>query len=142
MIGPNEQKNPPQIWTQTLLIPKNSGKKKTETVVKTGPTPRIRVCHNIELLSYEPPNLELKILSDGHFSCRAFIHDLGLKLNSCAHITQLHLNRMGVITTQECLKKYELHSKLISEAIDKYSNLCSKDLKKFEDLKTSYRRII
>ena len=135
-IGPTEQLNPPPIWSQSLLLPKITDKKRTESVVKPEPTPRIRVCHNIEILSFKPPDLKLKIISDGHFSCRQFIHDLGVKLNSCAHLTQLHLNRMGVITTKDCLKKYELHSIQISEAIDKYTKLCSKDLK------TNYRRII
>lgn len=143
MIGTIEQKNPPIIPPKdSLLIPKEPVKKPTIYVVKNEPIVRLRECHSIEILSFKPPDLKLKVISDRDFSCRTLIHDLGLKLNTCAHLTDLCLKRIGVITTKDCLKKYELHLNQMIEAIDKYSNLCSKELKKNEDLKKNYRRII
>ncbi|CAG2158022.1 unnamed protein product [Oppiella nova] len=140
-IGAKEQLNPPLICKEHLLLPKD-GKRRTPPTVQSEPTPRLRECHSIDILSWKPPELTLRVITDGYFSVRTFVHDLGLKLSSCAHLTDLCLNRMGVITTDVCLKKYELHLKQMSEAIDKYSKLCSKDLKRFSDLKPDNRRRI
>ena len=148
-VGQIEQYNPPFIWKENLLIPKVEKVEKANLMAKTSKkndkrvaVPRIRQCHSIELLAFQPPNFKMKVVSDGLFSCRALVNDLGGQLNSCAHLTQLHLNKMGVITEDICLKKYELHFTYIRDAVQKYSNLFKNDLKKYQDLKTLRRGVV
>ncbi|CAG2110804.1 unnamed protein product [Medioppia subpectinata] len=140
-VGTKEQLNPPFIIKPNILIEKER-KAKTQRTVEDEPSPRLRTCHSVEVLSFKPPDLKLRVVSDGFFSCRRLIHDLGVELSSCAHVTDLCLNSMGVINREVCLQKYELHLNQMTEAIDKYSKLCSRDLKKYKDLKPDNRRFI
>ncbi|XP_054168515.1 tRNA pseudouridine synthase B-like isoform X2 [Oppia nitens] len=141
-MGTIKQLNPPPIpYSEPLLVGKETNERTINTVIMK-PKTRIKQCFVISLLDFNPPNIKLKVISDGYFSCRQFIHDLGLQLNSCAHLTDLCLNQMGIITVDDCLKKYEIHLKQMEEAIDKYSKILSKDLKKFTQLKPDNRRFI
>lgn len=141
-IGSKEQIIPPYIPTDSLLIKKEPILKAVKTMVKEPPAPRIRDCHSIELITFDPPIIKLKVISDGYFSCRALVHDLGLKLESCAHVTDLHLERMGPISVIDCLQKYEIHLNNIYNAIEKYTVMWARDLRKFEQLMPDNRRFV
>jgi hypothetical protein len=143
-IGTNIQLSPPFIQTNSLLLKKEPIRKTTKSVTNEPQIGKLRDCHSIELISFDAPVFKLRVISDGYFSIRALIRDLGLKLDSCATVTDLCLSKMGPISSDEngILRKHEIHLKNIYEAIQKYTSMCAKDLKQFEGLMADNRRII
>ncbi len=143
-IGTNIQLSPPFIQTNSLLLKREPTHKTTKSITNEPPIGKLRDCHSIELISFDAPVFKLRVISDGYFSIRALIRDIGLKLDSCATVTDLFLSKMGPISSDESglLKKHQLHLNNICQAIQKYTSICAKDLKQFEGLVADNRRII
>lgn len=57
----------------------------------------------MELLSFNPPDLRLRIVCSKGTYIRALARDIGQALNSGAHLTELRRTRVGSFTTADCL---------------------------------------
>ncbi|KAF7490726.1 hypothetical protein SSS_03243 [Sarcoptes scabiei] len=85
---------------------------------------RTKECYDIELLSLKDRLIKFRIISDGLFSCRAFIRDLGLSLHCPSSLHSLHLNRMGPIRSNQTLLKHELHYNQLVNCADEITQIC------------------
>lgn len=99
------------------------------------PTLRIKQCHSIELLRMDEAVVEMRILCDGLFSCRAFVRDLGLDLGCHAALTSCHLKSLGPFVDEQALHKHELHLEQIVQAMTENAEECQKY---FAEMKAQY----
>lgn len=109
------------------------------------PTLRIKQCHSIELLRVDEAVVQMRIICDGLFSCRAFVRDLGLELGCHSVIDRLHLKSLGPFIDERALHKHELHLEQIVQAMTENAAPCQKyfaDMKvQYPEASTSYRFI-
>ena len=70
--------------------------------------PKILVIDSIELISYNLPNITIRVVCSKGTYIRALARDIGIALNSGAHLTGLVRTRVGEITLEKCLKMEEI----------------------------------
>ncbi|GHT62418.1 tRNA pseudouridine synthase B [Bacteroidia bacterium] len=66
--------------------------------------PKLLVIDEIELLSYKPDELKLRIVCSKGTYIRALARDIGIALDSGAHLIQLQRIRIGDVTLDKCMK--------------------------------------
>lgn len=103
------------------------------------PTLRIKKCYSIELLQVDDAVVQMRIICDGFFSCRAFVRDLGLELGCHASIDQLHLKSLGPFVDEQALHKHELHLEQIVQSITENAE---QSQKYFANMKVQYPEAI
>lgn len=72
--------------------------------------PKLLVINEIELVDYNLPELKIKVICGKGTYIRALARDIGIALNSGAHLTGLIRSRVGNITLDDCLKSDQLDS--------------------------------
>lgn len=65
--------------------------------------PKILVIDELELLSFKPTELEVRVVCSKGTYIRALARDIGTALGSGAHLTALRRTRVGDITVDRCL---------------------------------------
>jgi len=65
--------------------------------------PKLLVIDEIELLSFRPDEIKVRIVCSKGTYIRALARDIGIALNSGAHLIQLQRTRIGDITLDQCL---------------------------------------
>lgn len=70
--------------------------------------PKILVIDNIELISCNIPYITIRVVCSKGTYIRALARDIGIALNSGAHLTGLVRTRVGDITLDKCLKIDEI----------------------------------
>jgi tRNA pseudouridine55 synthase len=75
--------------------------------------PKLLVIDEIELLSWQPEEIKIRVVCSKGTYIRALARDIGLALNSGAHLTGLERTRIGSVTLEQCLKIDELDDFLI-----------------------------
>ena len=70
--------------------------------------PKLLVIDDIELLSFNMPEIKIRIICSKGTYIRALARDIGGALNSGAHLTGLIRTRIGDITLDKCLKIEEI----------------------------------
>jgi len=65
--------------------------------------PKLLVIDEIELLSFQPDELKLRIVCSKGTYIRALARDIGIALHSGAHLVQLQRTRIGDITLAQCM---------------------------------------
>lgn len=70
--------------------------------------PKILVIDDIELLCCELPEIKIRVVCSKGTYIRALARDIGIELQSGAHLTGLVRTRTGEITIDNCLKTSEL----------------------------------
>jgi tRNA pseudouridine 55 synthase len=70
--------------------------------------PKILVIDSIELISYELPDIAIRVVCSKGTYIRALARDIGEALNSGAHLTGLTRTRVGETTLDRCLKMDEI----------------------------------
>lgn len=81
--------------------------------------PKILVIDEIELLSYSPTSITIRVVCSKGTYIRALARDIGESLNSGGHLTGLRRTRVGNVDVKECLSVEEAY-KLIQEAPIEY----------------------
>ncbi|GHT13801.1 tRNA pseudouridine synthase B [Bacteroidia bacterium] len=66
--------------------------------------PKLLVIDEIELLSFQPDAIRIRVVCSKGTYIRALARDIGLALNSGAHLTALQRTRIGNATLEKCLK--------------------------------------
>jgi tRNA pseudouridine55 synthase len=70
--------------------------------------PKLLVIDEIELLSFQPDAIRIRVVCSKGTYIRALARDIGLALHSGAHLTALQRTRIGDVTLDKCLKIEEL----------------------------------
>lgn len=70
--------------------------------------PKILVIDSIELISCNIPNITIRVVCSKGTYIRALARDIGIALESGAHLTGLVRTRVGDITLENCLKMDEI----------------------------------
>jgi tRNA pseudouridine55 synthase len=70
--------------------------------------PKLLVIDKIELVSCNLPDITIRVVCSKGTYIRALARDIGIELQSGAHLTSLIRTRVGNITLDECLKMDEL----------------------------------
>lgn len=65
--------------------------------------PKLLVIDEIELLSYKQNEIEIRVVCSKGTYIRALARDIGLALDSGAHLTKLIRTRIGDITLEDCM---------------------------------------
>jgi len=65
--------------------------------------PKLLVIDEMELLSFRPDELKVRIVCSKGTYIRALARDIGIALDSGAHLTQLQRTKIGDITLDQCL---------------------------------------
>ena len=65
--------------------------------------PKVLVIDEIELLEYSPTEIKIRVVCSKGTYIRALARDIGLALDSGAHLTSLRRTRVGDITVETCL---------------------------------------
>ena len=73
---------------------------------------KLLVIDELEVLHFEPPVLQLRIVCSKGTYIRALARDIGIALDSGAHLTALERTRVGDITLNECWEIDELLEKI------------------------------
>lgn len=81
--------------------------------------PKILVIDEIELLSYSPTSITIRVVCSKGTYIRALARDIGESLNSGGHLTGLRRTRVGNVDVKECLSVEEAY-KLIQETPIEY----------------------
>ena len=74
--------------------------------------PKLLVIDEIELLSFLPNEIKVRIVCSKGTYIRALARDIGIALNSGAHLIQLQRTRIGDITLDKCLNIEDFKQKL------------------------------
>ncbi|KAI2803369.1 TruB pseudouridine (psi) synthase 1 [Blomia tropicalis] len=98
------------------------------------PTIREKNCHSIELLEMDDNKLQIRVQSDGIFSCRALVRDIGIELGCHAVVDSLQLNQVGPFTIDQALPKHELHLEQIEQSIAQHMNKCERYIDEMKQL--------
>jgi tRNA pseudouridine55 synthase len=78
--------------------------------------PKLLVIDEIELLDCQLPVIKVRILCSKGTYIRALARDIGLALDSCAHLTGLERTRIGEVTLDQCIAGEHIEE-LIDELI-------------------------
>ncbi len=70
--------------------------------------PKILVINSIELISYDLPNITIRVVCSKGTYIRALVRDLGTALESGAHLIGLVRTRVGDVKLENCLKMDEI----------------------------------
>ncbi len=73
---------------------------------------KLLVIDEIELLSYNMPEITIRVVCSKGTYIRALARDIGMALNSGAHLTDLCRTRIGNITLKNCMKIDEVDQML------------------------------
>jgi len=96
------------------------GGKRAYEMARTGMDVKMRpktlVIDEIELISYEMPVVVIRVVCSKGTYIRALARDIGVALNSGAHLLALRRTRVGDITVDKCLSPEEI-DKFLDEAI-------------------------
>ena len=65
--------------------------------------PKLLVIDEIELLKYDMPEIEIRVVCSKGTYIRALARDIGVALNSGAHLTALRRTRVGDVRVEDCL---------------------------------------
>jgi tRNA pseudouridine55 synthase len=65
--------------------------------------PKLLVIDDIELISYNMPDITIRVVCSKGTYIRALARDIGIALDSGAHLTGLRRTRVGDITVDNCL---------------------------------------
>lgn len=76
---------------------------------------KVLVIDEIELLDYALPNIKIRVVCSKGTYIRALARDIGLALNSGAHLTSLQRTRIGDITLEQCLEVDQIDQILPAE---------------------------
>ena len=76
---------------------------------------KVLVIDEIELLDYALPNIKIRVVCSKGTYIRALARDIGLALNSGAHLTSLQRTRIGEITLDKCLEVDQIDQILPAE---------------------------
>jgi tRNA pseudouridine55 synthase len=74
--------------------------------------PKLLVIDEIELLSWQPDELKIRIVCSKGTYIRALARDIGFALNSGAHLTALQRTRIGDVTLDKCLKIEDIENNI------------------------------
>jgi tRNA pseudouridine55 synthase len=66
--------------------------------------PKLLVIDEIELLSFQPDEMTLRVVCSKGTYIRALARDIGIALNSGAHLIALQRTRIGNVTLADCMK--------------------------------------
>lgn len=91
--------------------------------------------NDIEILNFDPPNFHLKVNCSGTFIPQRFVDDLGNRLETLAHTTQVVRTKFGPFTVNDCLVKHQLYWPAMKEKMKKSEFALEAHLKEFFDLK-------
>jgi tRNA pseudouridine55 synthase len=80
---------------------------------------KVLVIDDIELISYDLPNITIRVVCSKGTYIRALARDIGKALDSGGHLTGLIRTRVGDITLEKCLKMDELEAFFDSKIIQK-----------------------
>jgi tRNA pseudouridine55 synthase len=84
--------------------------------------PKLLVLDTIELLSYQPEELKIRVVCSKGTYIRALARDIGQALHSGAHLTGLERTRIGSVTLDKCIEINEfdniLNEKEFSKVLD------------------------
>ncbi|MDR3061074.1 MAG: tRNA pseudouridine(55) synthase TruB [Dysgonamonadaceae bacterium] len=81
--------------------------------------PKLLVIDEIELLSYEMPEITIRVVCSKGTYIRALARDIGEALKSGAHLTGLCRTRIGNITLKDCMKVEDIDPLLESLPVEK-----------------------
>lgn len=70
--------------------------------------PKLLVIDSIDLLKYELPDITIRVVCSKGTYIRALARDIGVALQSGAHLTGLTRTRVGDVTLEKCMKMSEL----------------------------------
>jgi tRNA pseudouridine55 synthase len=70
--------------------------------------PKVLVIDEIELLSFQPDEIKVRVVCSKGTYIRALARDIGIALDSGAHLIQLQRTRIGDITLDKCLQIEEI----------------------------------
>ncbi|MDE6542504.1 MAG: tRNA pseudouridine(55) synthase TruB [Muribaculaceae bacterium] len=87
--------------------------------------PKILVIDEIELLSYSPTSITIRVVCSKGTYIRALARDIGESLNSGGHLTGLRRTRVGSVDVKDCLSVEDAY-KLIQEAPIEYPDDANK----------------
>jgi tRNA pseudouridine55 synthase len=76
--------------------------------------PKLLVIDEIELISYQPDEIKIRVICSKGTYIRALARDIGAALNSGAHLIALQRTRIGDITLDQCLKIEEFDNTIIA----------------------------
>jgi tRNA pseudouridine55 synthase len=85
--------------------------------------PKLLVLDTIELLSYQPEELKIRVVCSKGTYIRALARDIGLALHSGAHLTGLKRTRIGTVTLDKCIEIDEFDNILNEKEFSKVLNL-------------------
>lgn len=80
--------------------------------------PKILVIDEIELLDYNFPEISVRVVCSKGTYIRALARDIGVALNSGAHLTGLIRTRIGEITLDKCMDPREFDNWLDQQEIE------------------------
>lgn len=80
--------------------------------------PKTLVIDEIELIDYQLPSITIRVVCSKGTYIRALARDIGLALQSGAHLTALKRTRIGDITLDQCLEYEDFVQQLANKNID------------------------
>ncbi len=75
--------------------------------------PKLLVIDEIELLSYDIPEITIRVVCSKGTYIRALARDIGLALNSGAHLNGLCRTRIGDVSLKDCMKIEDVDAILV-----------------------------
>ncbi len=75
--------------------------------------PRLLVVDEIEVIDFTPPSLKIRVVCSKGTYIRALARDIGVALNSGAHLTALERTRIGDVTLDDCRHVDDLIKEII-----------------------------
>lgn len=79
--------------------------------------PKTLVIDEIELLDYNMPEIKIRVVCSKGTYIRALARDIGLALNSGAHLTALQRTRVGDVTLDQCMEVEDFEEWLAQQDI-------------------------
>ena len=80
--------------------------------------PKTLVIDKIELLRYDLPEIQIRVVCSKGTYIRALARDIGAALHSGAHLTALTRTRMGNIRLEDCMKADDFEKWLERQEIE------------------------
>lgn len=80
--------------------------------------PKTLVIDEIELIDYQLPSITIRVVCSKGTYIRALARDIGIALQSGAHLTALKRTRIGDITLDQCLEYEDFVQQLANKNID------------------------
>ena len=80
--------------------------------------PKLLVIDEIELLKYDMPEIVIRVVCSKGTYIRALARDIGVALNSGAHLTALRRTRVGDVRVEDCLDPREFAEWIQTQEIE------------------------